>query len=143
MKMTLEAQSTKLDLEKISAPELCVSVSSLAQLELMTENDPTLEGKFLRILVNGKGCAGFDYATGFDFPREDDFRLNFQGATRDLTIILDPFTAYYLKLSELDYVQDFENDREGFVVKNLEQDKFNGKFWKKHKELVPPLKKKS
>ena len=40
-------------------------------------------------------------------------------------------------LRELDYIQDFENNQEGFTIKNLNEDKHQGKFWKKDASLIP------
>ncbi len=125
-----------LDLSKIECPKIEVTNEAQSQILLMSENDPSLEGKSLRLLINGKGCAGFDYASGFDFPRADDFIVALSG----FSLLLDPFSAFYLNGATLDYVQDFAQNREGFVIINPSQDKFQGKFWKKNHDLVPELK---
>ena len=40
---------------------------------------------------------------------------------------------------EVDYIFDEVNELEGFVIKNLNQKMFSGKFWREKPELVPEL----
>jgi Fe-S cluster assembly iron-binding protein IscA len=54
-----------------------------------------------------------------------------------LSFHFDPFSAYYMPHVRLEYMRD-EGGAEGFVVTNLTQDKFMGKFWRKSPDLVPP-----
>jgi hypothetical protein len=56
-----------------------------------------------------------------------------------MEVLMDPFTAFYLQKSSIDYVQDFANNNEGFVVTNLNQKTFAGKFWRADDTKVPPL----
>ncbi|MCO4792330.1 MAG: hypothetical protein KC493_01365 [Bacteriovoracaceae bacterium] len=130
----------KIDRSLVKAPVVELTEKAKEELKLILENDHTLEGKWLRILVSGKGCDGFDYSVGFTEFQKDDFQTLINLKTEKETyILMDPFTAYYLQNSNIDYVQDFQNDLEGFVVKNLNQDEFTGKFWKTGPEKTPPL----
>jgi len=110
------------------------------QMNLIIENDFTLDGLVFRIEISGKGCHGFNYAVGFTPRREDDFIVNIQNDPKKSQVCIDPFAAYYLTECSIDFIQDFEQDAEGFVVINLKQELYQGKFWKASPELIPPLK---
>lgn len=56
----------------------------------------------------------------------------------DIEVAIDPFTAFYLGDTEVDYQFNYINDEEGFVVTNKQQDDFQGKFWRKDKTKIPP-----
>jgi iron-sulfur cluster assembly accessory protein len=122
-----------IDRTQISLPEIKISAEALSQMQLMLEHDVTIENKVLRLQISGKGCHGFDYSIGFTEVLAEDILVQTQG----LTFHFDPFSAYYMSQVELEYMRD-EGDAEGFVVTNLTQDKFMGKFWRKSPDLVPP-----
>ncbi len=128
----------KIERENIDLPTVTFTQTAIEQLTLMLENDFTLSGKYFRILISGKGCDGFTYSIGFTDIKEEDFTIRINNE-EPLEIIIDPFAAFYLGETRVDYVQDFQNDREGFVVYNKDQKKFHGKFWRENKELVPPM----
>ena len=48
----------------------------------------------MRIHVNGKDCAGLNYALGMGEPQPEDFVVKVE----ELTIHIDPFCAFYLPL---------------------------------------------
>ena len=121
--------------DKIILPEISFTDHALKQLGIIIENDFTLAGKYVRVLISGKGCDGFTYSIGFTDTDKDDFTIEI---TKNLQIIVDPFTAFYLGRTEIDYVEDYLNNNEGFVVKNMDQENFQGKFWRENKELIPP-----
>ena len=54
---------------------------------------------------------------------------------------MDLFTAYYCQKITLDFLDDYENDQEGFKVVNHNQKEHHGKFWKEDLSKAPPLKK--
>ncbi len=118
----------KIDKDCITYPKVYFTNFAKEQLKLIVENDFTLKGKYLRILISGKGCDGFKYSVGFADLNDDNFE-----------VIMDPFTAFYLQNTEVDYVLDLETGDEGFVVTNKDQKKYHGKFWKKNNDLVPTL----
>jgi iron-sulfur cluster insertion protein len=135
---------TRVDKSKVKSPIVEFTPLASAQLELILSHDHTLENMWLRLVVSGKGCDGFDYSVGFTEYQEDDFQIAIQlNQDKQTFVLIDPFTAFYLQHSKIDYVQDFINDEEGFVVKNIEQDEFKGKFWRTEQEKTPPLLKQS
>jgi len=48
----------RIDKSKVKAPIVEFTDSAVSQLKLILENDYTLEGKFLRLVVATKGCSG-------------------------------------------------------------------------------------
>lgn len=138
---------TKVDTKKVPMPKLVFSAMALSQYKLIVENDFTLKGKYLRVLISGKGCDGFTYSVGFTDWNHDDLKVpvrDHQGQLLNETIevLMDPFTAFYLQQVSIDYLQDFANNNEGFTVTNLNQKEFAGKFWRQETGAtkVPPLK---
>ena len=128
---------SEIDRNLIPTPNIQVSKEALMQIAVIKENDLTLQGPDFRIAISGKGCNGFNYKTFFDKKNKDDFSVTSSNGVR---IILDPFSAFYLQEATLEYYQDFEKNIEGFQVTNLNQSKFEKKFWKLNKEMIPPTK---
>lgn len=125
------------DKKAIKKPTLVVSDAALSQIHLISENDFTLEGQSLRIQITGKGCHGFDYSVGFAMPHQDVFVIEVS-ATQ--SVLVDPFTAFYLKNASLDFHLDVETGDEGFLLSPENPDDFAGKFWRKDDSKVPPTK---
>jgi Fe-S cluster assembly iron-binding protein IscA len=127
---------TKLNASDI---KLLVTDGAIRQIQVMQQNDYTLEGLFFRIKIGGKGCGGFTYDTGFseihpdDLVIEQDYPLiNFK-----LKLLMDPFTAFYTQTVTLDYLLDTGSNEEGFVVINGDEGKHKGKFFKDTSKLPP------
>jgi len=129
----------EIDRKSITLPSIKFTENALLQLKLILENDFTISDKFFRVQITGKECDGFTYSTGFSDLHEDDFTLEIDG----IKIIIDPFSAHYMKDTNIDYHQNFENDEEGFVITVIDQKDFAGKFWREAPGKVPPLKDKS
>lgn len=129
MENTLQASDLK----------LFVTDSAVRQIQLMQENDYTLEGLSFRIKIGGKGCEGFTYDTGFSELHPDDLVIiqNYPIINFELKILIDPFTAYYTQDSTLDYLLDTSNNDEGFVVTNAADGQHRGKFFKDESKLPP------
>lgn len=115
--------------------QLDITPAALTQIQLLQQHDYTLEGMSFRIKIGGKGCGGFTYETGFSLPRPDDLSLTVQG----VTVLMDPFTAFYTKTATLDFALEVETGDEGFIVDNKAGDLYKGKFFK-DTSLVPPAK---
>lgn len=129
-----------IDRSTIEIPVVLMTQRAQSQIRLIKETDFTLEETVLRVEISGKDCHGFTYAFGFTPTREDDFVVPVGNCKEgDLQIHLDPFAAYYLREASIDFIQDFEKDSEGFVIINLNQERFAGKFWKAAPEWVPKL----
>lgn len=131
-----------MDIEKrldASDIELFVTDSAVRQIQVMQENDYTLEGLFFRIKIGGKGCEGFTYDTGFSAQDQEDLLIkqNFQSINYELVILMDPFTAYYTQALTLDYLLDTSSNEEGFVVTNAADGQHRGKFFKDTSKLPP------
>lgn len=78
-------------------------------------SDPTLSDQaFLRIGVKGGGCSGFVHTLAFDdqIDEDEDIIKEFSVNDKLLKIVVDAFSAMYLKGVTVDYVRtDFT---EGF-----------------------------
>jgi iron-sulfur cluster insertion protein len=137
----MSTNGTIVDPKKVPTPKIELTAMAKSQLELLMENDFTLKGLYLRLLISGKGCDGFTYSVGFTEWHQDDIKVSSTCGTSEeqIEILMDPFTAFYLQKSSVDYVQDFANNNEGFVVTNLNQKTFAGKFWRSDETKVPPL----
>ena len=131
----------KVNKELVHTPIVMFTERALSQLKLIIDNDFTLAGKYFRIVVSGKGCEGFTYAAGFTDLNEDDFQVRIANTDEEIYVLVDPFAAFYLQVASIDFVQDFEQDAEGFVIVNHSQSEFKGKFWRAAPEKTPPVKK--
>ena len=144
-----EKGQTPVEKTQIPEPKVTFTPQALDQLRLIVENDFTLGGKYFRLLISGKGCDGFTYSAGFTDLDTEDLLIpvaNEEGELQQsygekLMVIMDPFTAFYLQECSVDYIQDFENDTEGFSVINHQQQKYAGKFWRRDQNKIPPTKK--
>ena len=133
-------QQGEVDSTKIDSPELGLTVRARQQLDLIWENDYTIQDKVLRLAIQGKGCDGFNYAVYFEHAKTGDIQcVAWNQKDLSFPIVSDSFTAYYLQEATLDFIQDPDQEIEGFVVINHNQDKFKGKFWRSKPDLTPPL----
>lgn len=132
-------KQNKVNKDLVTAPVIMFTQRALSQLKLIIENDFTLAGKYFRIVVSGKGCEGFTYAAGFTDVNADDFQVRIANTEEEIYVVIDSFAAFYLQEASVDFVQDFEQDAEGFVIVNLAQSEFKGKFWRSAPEKTPPL----
>lgn len=133
-------KQNKVNKELVLPPVIMFTERGLSQLKLIIDNDFTLAGKYFRIVVSGKGCEGFTYAAGFTDLNEDDFQVRIANTNDEIFIVIDPFAAFYLQEASVDFVQDFEQDAEGFVIVNHSQSEFKGKFWRAQPSKTPPVK---
>ena len=122
---------------------ILITDSAVRQIQLMQENDYTLEGLSFRIKIGGKGCGGFTYDTGFSERHSDDLvvKQQFPLIGLELTLLIDPFTAFYTQTFTLDYMLDLGNNEEGFIVTNAQDGQHKGKFFKDTSKLPPWAKK--
>ena len=124
--------------DQIAHPRLTLTEPARRELKLILENDFTLKGQVLRIQISGKECHGFTYSCGFTQQEPEDFILEQLLDGPLLKIALDPFTAFYLKAGQVDFVMEPEKNREGLVVTNFHQEEYTGKFWQRDKNKIPP-----
>lgn len=130
----------KVNKDFVQPPLIMFTKRALSQLKLIIDNDFTLAGKYFRIIISGKGCEGFTYAAGFTDLNEDDFQVKIANTDEEINVIIDPFAAFYLQEVSVDFIADFSQDAEGFVIVNHLQDEFKGKFWRSAPEKTPPIK---
>lgn len=123
--------------------KLFVTDSAVRQIQVMQENDYTLDGLSFRIKIGGKGCEGFTYDTGFSEKHADDLVIvqDYPLINFKLSVLMDPFTAFYTQELTLDYLLDTSNNEEGFIVNNAADGQHRGKFFKDEAKLPPWAKK--
>ena len=124
--LPINNENTKIDLSRAAFEQIC----------LIRENDFTLEGKIFRLKIEGKGCEGFEYATGFSQKQDQDIELLYHQGDKSVRMLLDPFTAHYCQLGQLDYLFDITG-QEGFVFQNENEHKYHGKFFTDDSMLPP------
>ena len=87
--------------------------SAATKIKKLMQDEPEGGATVLRIAVQGGGCSGFEYALGFDSAaQEGDHELESHG----VTVVVDPFSAPYLKGAEIDYVDSIQ--AAGFAINN-------------------------
>ena len=132
-------KQNKVNKELVTPPLIMFTERALLQLKLIIDNDFTLAGKYFRIVISGKGCEGFTYAAGFTDLNDDDFQIRIANTHEEIFVIVDPFAGFYFHEASVDFVQDFDQDAEGFVIVNHAQSEFKGKFWRSSPEKTPPI----
>ena len=94
-----------------TTPLLTVTERAATKIKelLAEEEDVTV----LRVAIQGGGCSGFQYGLGFDRgSQEGDVELTMHG----VDVVVDPFSAPYLRGAEIDYVDSIEAS--GFAINN-------------------------
>jgi iron-sulfur cluster assembly protein len=98
--------------ERLTATPL-VSLTEAAATKIKQLLAEETEVGVLRIAIQGGGCSGFQYGLGFDTgAAEGDVELEQHG----VTVVIDPFSAPYLRGAEVDYVDSIQ--AAGFAVNN-------------------------
>jgi iron-sulfur cluster assembly accessory protein len=94
-----------------TAPLLSVTEAAASKIkQLMAEETDV---SVLRVAIQGGGCSGFQYGLGFDRSAVDgDLELEAHG----VQVVVDPFSAPYLRGAEIDYVDSIEAS--GFAINN-------------------------
>ncbi len=110
---------------------------AIDQLGIIIENDYTFENMIFRLKIDGKGCNGFDYALGFTEKFDGDINVIIPNTDDKLSYYIDPFTAFYSKKGVVDFVQDIENDSQGFIFENDNEKQYRGKFFKDESKAPP------
>jgi iron-sulfur cluster assembly accessory protein len=98
--------------ERLTATPL-VSLTEAAAAKIKQLLAEETDVGVLRIAIQGGGCSGFQYGLGFDTgAAEGDLELEQHG----VTVVIDPFSAPYLRGAEVDYVDSIQ--AAGFAVNN-------------------------
>ncbi|RUM46402.1 MAG: iron-sulfur cluster insertion protein ErpA [Hydrogenothermus sp.] len=89
-----------------------VTETAVAEIKKIAQ-EQGIENPILRIRVVPGGCSGFQYAMGFDEEvGENDAVTEVDG----VKVVIDEFSAPYMKGAVIDYVTDFMGG--GFTIKN-------------------------
>ena len=81
--------------------------------ELLTQ-DKSLEGKALRVFVEGGGCSGMQYGFTFDDRKEGDTEVPYEG----FRLVIDSQSAPYLKGTTIEFVDGGGLHGSGFKIQN-------------------------
>jgi iron-sulfur cluster assembly protein len=85
---------------------------SAKQILKIRENEQIDSNLYLRVAVEGGGCAGLNYRLGFDFKNDEDTVYISQG----IEIVIDPKHLIYLDGIVIDYPDGL--DARGFTFDN-------------------------
>ena len=104
-----------MELQERTESETLITLTEAAAVkvkQLMAE-EPEGEATVLRVAIQGGGCSGFQYGLGFDRgSQEGDYEVSLHG----VPVVVDPFSAPYLKGAEIDYVDSIQSA--GFAISN-------------------------
>ncbi len=96
----------------VSMPMVDVTeIASTKMFEILQQEK--MEGKGVRIYVEGGGCSGFQYGFAFDDARDTDFRLPMR---EGFDVLVDTFSMNYLRGATVDFVDTIEGS--GFKISN-------------------------
>lgn len=100
-----------MELQERVLPLMTVTESAAVKIkQLMSEEEDV---SVLRVAIQGGGCSGFQYGLGFDRGAvEGDHEFELHG----VQVVVDPFSAPYLKGAEIDYVDSIQ--AAGFAINN-------------------------
>ena len=99
--------------ERTDTELLSLTEAAAAKVKQLMAEEPEGEAAVLRVAIQGGGCSGFQYGLGFDRgSQEGDFELELHG----VPVVVDPFSAPYLKGAEIDYVDSIQ--AAGFAISN-------------------------
>jgi iron-sulfur cluster assembly accessory protein len=100
-----------MELQERVTPLMTVTESAAVKIkQLMAEEEDV---NVLRVAIQGGGCSGFQYGLGFDRgAAEGDLEFEMHG----VQVVVDPFSAPYLKGAEVDYVDSIQ--AAGFAINN-------------------------
>lgn len=92
---------------------LTLTESAAKKIANLIEKEPNLKTAFFRVMVNGGGCAGFQYNFSLDHEmREDDHTFEDKG----VKIVIDEASLPFVEEAEVDFVEELIGA--SFQVKN-------------------------
>ena len=99
--------------ERTDTELLSLTEAAATKVKQLMAEEPDGEAAVLRVAIQGGGCSGFQYGLGFDRgSQEGDLELQLHG----VPVVVDPFSAPYLKGAEIDYVDSIQ--AAGFAISN-------------------------
>ncbi len=91
---------------------LTLTPKAQEKIQSFFDSEETAKGKNLRISLKPSGCAGFEYAFGFDEKRDSDTELR-QGS---FSVLVDNNSLPFLEEATIDYNDDPMSS--GFKISN-------------------------
>jgi iron-sulfur cluster assembly accessory protein len=98
-------------MEAITQPALYFTDKALARAKFILQK-PENQGKALRVLVLGGGCAGLNYSMAIGFEKPDDYVVESDG----YKIVVDPKSMQFLSGMQVDYYESVQSS--GFKFNN-------------------------
>jgi iron-sulfur cluster assembly accessory protein len=96
----------------ISEHPVTLTKRAAKQIRTIRENEDIEDNLYLRVAVEGGGCAGLNYKLGFDFKNNDDNQYE----REDIQIVIDPKHLMYLDGIVIDFPDGL--DARGFTFDN-------------------------
>ncbi|MEX0894153.1 MAG: iron-sulfur cluster assembly accessory protein [Balneolaceae bacterium] len=96
----------------VSSQPVNLTNRAARQVRKIRENEDLEEELYLRVAVEGGGCAGLNYKLGFDFKTEEDRLFESEG----IEIVIDTNHLMYLDGIQIDYPDGL--DARGFTFDN-------------------------
>ena len=93
---------------------ITLTESAQKRIQEMIAQDKGLEGKALRVFVEGGGCSGMQYGFTFDDLKEGDAEVPCEG----FRLVVDPQSVPYLKGTTIEFVDNGGLDGSGFKIQN-------------------------
>ena len=93
---------------------LILTDSAQGRVREIMAQDNSLEGKVLRVFVEGGGCSGMQYGFTFDDQRAGDTEIPYEG----FKLVVDSQSATYLQGTTIDFVAGGGLHGSGFRIQN-------------------------
>src|SRR3990167_4054502 len=93
---------------------ITLTESAQKRVREMIAEDNSLQGKSLRVFVEGGGCSGSQYGFAFDDHKEGDAAVPYEG----FQLLVDPQSAGSLKGVTIDFVDGGGLQGSGFQIQN-------------------------
>jgi len=94
---------------------LTLTPNAVDKIKTFFDTEPTAKGKMLRVMLKPSGCAGFEYAFGFDDKRDADVVL----PQETFNLVIDENSIKFLENATIDYSEDPMSS--GFKIKNPQE----------------------
>jgi iron-sulfur cluster assembly protein len=91
---------------------LTLTPKAVEKIQSFFQTEESAKGKALRIMLKPSGCAGFEYALGFDEKRPEDRVISQSG----FDVIVDANSLSLLEDATIDYSEDSMSS--GFKIRN-------------------------
>jgi iron-sulfur cluster assembly accessory protein len=91
---------------------LTLTPKAVEKINSFFQAEESAKGKSLRIMLKPSGCAGFEYALGFDDKRAEDTEIKQEG----FSVVVDTNSLKFLENATIDYGEDAMSS--GFKIKN-------------------------